>query len=77
MNDHLYPADLLKKWRPCLGHGCKRMLWTDRRHRLCPKCTAARCNPQGGGLPPASRLWACRVHTERPYRPDLSDFEAP
>ena len=32
------PADLLKKWLPCLG--CGKRMWTDRCHRFCKRCKA-------------------------------------
>ena len=27
-----------KKWRPCLGIGCTKEIWTTRTRRFCPSC---------------------------------------
>lgn len=31
-------ANRVKKWRPCLGLGCDKQIWTMRTVRFCPSC---------------------------------------
>ena len=32
-------ANREKAWRPCLGVGCDKEIWTTRTRRFCPSCT--------------------------------------